>query len=599
MLGLGLLGAVAAPPIAAGPVSAIGQVTGLAVYSATPESLILTWDKPAGMMVTPATDGTYSTRQQGDYRVEWRLAGGAWAEWVKYPVVSHEDSLQEAIIGLTPGADYEFRVSGRTVTAYRPNTNTPPVILATDDIGPASAVLAHTMPAVPAVPAAAGFLAAAAKVQASSQAVAIVEDGAGAAPSLTALATLDAANPATLSPINGRASPRVGVAAMPGGATGRIGKGWILGNRRTGARRASQGGSLRFAFTGQVFDFTASTAGGLGFRVRYSDDGGASYRWVKDWVRLAANTGTHYIVCDFGAAASRIVEVHGEAAAIIGGFNFDTTPADATVPPAAPVPASQPRLAMWADSYVYGQGDGVDFTQCFAARVAANLGTVAMYNHGFQTNPWGGRSGAADIQAGLPERLSNPWMAQSIGGVQYPGATGEIDAFGALDVVFLCATINDNAAANDSARVARLYAMAVAAFRIARARQPNALIVFTTTMFDPGSVPAATVVDAYRSAFAYVLGADPGAIMLDAVAEGWSATVGPTANFPATGDTVHPSPAGHLHYGDKIAAGAMVLVERVIAANEAPPGEGAAGDLRATSAGDMRITSAGDTRRIA
>lgn len=324
-----------------------------------------------------------------------------------------------------------------------------------------------------------------------------------------------------------------------------VGKNWILRNR-SGDGTYSQGASKLFRFTGSKFDIRITNYGadlGPDVTVRYKEGG----NWIQG-PTLAKNVGTwasvgsRFILVDFGTTATRDIElVFGELPQS-SGMNFS---ADGTLS-ATTERANDIRVMMFADSYVFGQGAS-SAINTMARKMGQYLGVLDCYNHGVRAKGW------YEDPFG-----TSPHYYERIEDTVFP----EITQWGPLDLVCINGTINDGGVAKSD-----LKPVVVRGLRSLRARQPNALIVFTAHMHSPDTRIGSAQQAAYTEAFDEVLGNDQGAILLDAVTENWIpvGAVGSSIYFPSSGDTVHPNDAGHLYFGEKIGAGALALADAIIA----------------------------------
>ena len=579
-----------------------GQVTGLTAVLVLPSAALLQWAKP--------------TREApvSDYLIETSTDGGA--SWTAYAKLSasiyysggmSNDVPWEWVTGLTPGtAGLKL---GVTPIAFTGVAGTRQVVTVTTPAAYTGLSAATYSGAVAKLAAsiAAGLSVAAPSgstiVSAYKTASVVAGPGYGLSPSIYDSTLV---NPNT---VNASPSGRGGNGIATIGA--------VMTQRVNFNQAISQHFGHYFTYSGRAFEFLVTTnagnAWGVDYKIRYSEDDGATWKWAQPGVvNVPLNSGAWYVLIDFGTAAARTVEIVGGYYGQNFGFHFETGQS-----PGVPTGRAHNalKMAMFIDSFTYGQGAYPDFTQSLNRIAAEAVGSLGIFNHGLRGNRWGYTRTDGNYPC-IPDRLYNG------------GAFSEIGLHGALDVVFLCATINDGAA-NTTPLAAKLRAQVRCAFEIVRSQQPTALIFFVFGMHAPEGVSPTVGTQAYLNGWYDALGADPGAWLIDgdAVASSvipaatrviqagtpWIASgangSAPTYFYPtatastnsaaelarlnaaltAAGyatissgtwagqtpiDIYHPTPAGHVYLGGKIAAGvqaAMAVLAPAVPANTAAP----------------------------
>lgn len=298
----------------------------------------------------------------------------------------------------------------------------------------------------------------------------------------------------------------------------------------TGGLTWAPGMSKRWVFTGTIgttFDFKISGSGAFGqteVTILWTDDAdSANPTWYKQAATpYVFKTVVSYFTVTFPSAppgaGKRAVEVVLGQGVAMTGFNFE---ASATIGPYTKT--AELKVAAWNDSYDFGQSN---INQSFgnSVRVAGEyLGSHYGVSHGHRTNAWARIGGTQGKHGYVPDRIaSNPY------------ALDEITRWGALDIAFFHMSINDNSLSNFTTNTAptsifnnaggsgsfvqgptTLYNMLVNAFWRARLASPSTMIVVDIGFHNPGSTPTASILSAYRNAFAAAFASDKLAIMLD------------------------------------------------------------------------------------
>ncbi len=266
-----------------------------------------------------------------------------------------------------------------------------------------------------------------------------------------------------------------------------------------------------------------------------------------------SSTPSYWIYVDFGTAAPRIIEVIGGWQLVqIYGFNF--RPGF----PIAAAPNSAPRIMVFGDSWVFGQGAS-EASKAQSRLIGEKIGVPDVANHGLRTNGFANDQGG--VQSYFHERIS------------YAEGTNE----GTLDLVVMMGSINDTGKFGNASAISASQELVRQAFLKMRSAQPTALIVFPYGASPPDYGEVAAQQTAYAAAFDAVFGADDatrkanGAYRLD-LSSGTGTNIFPRgANslggfFPGRPDIAgnpdgaHPNDAGHAAIATAAANAVMVLV---------------------------------------
>ncbi len=403
------------------------------------------------------------------------------------------------------------------VTGTYTGTGTPYLTITETVAGvPSTSIAPITVVAPPSVPSASVFTASADKILAAYNA----KQGSIAVSGSPATITTD---------VTAQVPSRVSIPidSVPDGYSGSPGFGnnktQIYANTLSGAKQYARGASKRFHYAGRYVDLPVGSGTGLTYlRVRTQPwNGGAG--GTMTWATAAPYTSDAgvggFVTVDLGSYSDRIVELIDDEFALVSFMGAESGY------PVTAAPNTAPRVAMFNDSYIWGQGADEARTG-LSYKTGENIGVYDIYAQGYRTNAWARFGGSIGAHPFVSDRLlSNPYNIN------------ELTQFGTLDLVVLTGTLNDN-----TSNTTQLYNLAKSAFQKTRRGQPTALIVFTLQLAGPDARGSTGVLNAYRNAFNDALGSDPGAIMLDTANDNWipATGVGSTAYFPSgasgTGD---------------------------------------------------------------
>jgi lysophospholipase L1-like esterase len=197
-----------------------------------------------------------------------------------------------------------------------------------------------------------------------------------------------------------------------------------------------------------------------------------------------SSTPSYWITVDFGTAAPRIIEVIGGWQLVqIYGFNFRNGY------PIAAAPNSAPRIMVFGDSWVFGQGAS-EASKAQSRLIGEKINVLDVSNHGLRTNGFANDQGG--VQSFFHERIS------------FAEGTNE----GTLDAIVMMGSINDGGKFGSPAAIAASQELVRLAFAKMRAAQPTALIVFPYGASPPQYAEIPAQYAAYAAAFDAVFGSD-------------------------------------------------------------------------------------------
>lgn len=312
-----------------------------------------------------------------------------------------------------------------------------------------------------------------------------------------------------------RYSAATGVLRYEGGGNKSFGSGTY--RQFPAATQAPSGGNLGSGENGVLWQVRlVADAAKLAFRLlgtarayRFIVDG----RYVGvDGTFTAANTGTQYLVLDFGSKAIRAITIENQESSAFDGV-YVAVGDSVTLPAASPF-----RMLVLGDSFTAGTGAG-HAGDGFAAVAADHLGCSDRWLSGVGGTGYVANAGGA-LYA-LPQRIA--------------ADLGRFAAHGAVDLVVVAAGLNDVGQSG-------ITSAAASVFSAIRATAPGAL-VFVVGPWDT-LAPAASST-AYGSAKA--------AIRANLAGRGGFWFVDPEGQAFSKSDGTHPDTAGHLVLGQWLA----------------------------------------------